>query len=168
MPVSSGALNIVKFFNVTVRRGTKNSGRARHSVPADSCQSTRSAGRGLPTLPVLPSLFVKHIIPPLKTKSVEESLRKSEQHYSRLLEQSQHMQKQLRRLSRQILLAQEEERREISRELHDVIAQTLTGINIRLGALKGSGHQHQGPRPQHRPHAAAGGKIGGHRASVRA
>jgi signal transduction histidine kinase len=39
-------------------------------------------------------------------------------------------------LSRQILSAQEEERKEISRELHDVIAQTLTGINIRLAALK--------------------------------
>jgi len=42
----------------------------------------------------------------------------------------------LRRLSRQILSAQEEERKEISRELHDVIAQTLTGINVRLAALK--------------------------------
>ena len=46
------------------------------------------------------------------------------------------MQEQLRRLSRQILSAQEEERKEISRELHDVIAQTLTGINVRLAALK--------------------------------
>ncbi len=39
-------------------------------------------------------------------------------------------------MSRQILSAQEEERKEISRELHDVIAQTLTGINVRLAALK--------------------------------
>jgi len=45
------------------------------------------------------------------------------------------MQEQLRQLSRQILSAQEEERKEISRELHDVIAQTLTGINVRLSAL---------------------------------
>ena len=45
-------------------------------------------------------------------------------------------QEQLRRLSRQILSAQEEERKKISRELHDVIAQTLTGINVRLSALK--------------------------------
>jgi signal transduction histidine kinase len=72
----------------------------------------------------------------LQRKSVEESLRKSEQHYSQLLEQSRHMQEQLRLLSRQLLSAQEEERKMISRELHDQIAQTLTGINIRLASLK--------------------------------
>jgi two-component sensor histidine kinase len=46
------------------------------------------------------------------------------------------LQEQLRHLSRQLLLAQEEERKRISRELHDEIAQTLTGINVRLAALK--------------------------------
>jgi signal transduction histidine kinase len=68
-------------------------------------------------------------------KAVEEALKKSERHYSELLAQSDHLQEQLRQLSRQILAAQEEERKEISRELHDVIAQTLTGINVRLAAL---------------------------------
>ena len=72
----------------------------------------------------------------LQRKSVEKSLRKSEQHYSQLLEQSRHMQGQLRLLSRQLLSAQEEERKMISRELHDQIAQTLTGINIQLATLK--------------------------------
>ena len=69
-------------------------------------------------------------------KTVEKSLRKSEQHYSELLEQSRHMQEQMRRLSRQLLSAQEEERKMISRELHDQIAQTLTGINVQLASLK--------------------------------
>jgi signal transduction histidine kinase len=72
----------------------------------------------------------------VQRKAVEEALKKSERHYSLLLEQSERLQEQLRRLSRQILSAQEEERRAISRELHDVIAQTLTGINVRLAALK--------------------------------
>ena len=72
----------------------------------------------------------------LQRKSVEESLRKSEQHYGLLLEQSRQMQEQLRLLSRQLLSAQEEERKMISRELHDEIAQTLTGINVRLASLK--------------------------------
>lgn len=69
-------------------------------------------------------------------KQVEESLRNSERHYSELLEHSQHLQEQLRHLSRQLLLSQEEERKRISRELHDEIAQTLTSINVRLAALK--------------------------------
>jgi signal transduction histidine kinase len=69
-------------------------------------------------------------------KAAEEALRRSEHHYSQLLEKSERLQEQLRRLSRQVLSAQEEERKEISRELHDVIAQTLTGINVRLAALK--------------------------------
>jgi signal transduction histidine kinase len=68
-------------------------------------------------------------------KAAESALKKSEHHYLELLAQSDGRQKQLRQLSRQILSAQEEERREISRELHDVIAQTLTGINVRLAAL---------------------------------
>ena len=71
----------------------------------------------------------------VQRKAAEAALKKSEHHYGELLEQSDHLQNQLRHLSRQILLAQEEERREISRELHDVIAQTLTGINVRLAAL---------------------------------
>jgi signal transduction histidine kinase len=72
----------------------------------------------------------------VQRKSVEESLRKSEGHHSQLLEQSHRLQEQLRLLSRQLLAAQEEERKKISRELHDEIAQTLTGINVRLAALK--------------------------------
>jgi signal transduction histidine kinase len=68
-------------------------------------------------------------------KAAEEALKKSERHYSLLLAQSDHLQEQLRQLSRQVISAQEDERREISRELHDVIAQTLTGINVRLAAL---------------------------------
>ena len=79
-------------------------------------------------------------------KAAEAALKKSEHHYSELLEQSDRLQEQLRRLSRQILSAQEEERKQISRELHDVIAQTLTGINVRLATLKKeAAHQHQGP-----------------------
>jgi signal transduction histidine kinase len=72
----------------------------------------------------------------VQRKAVEAALKKSERHYSQLLQQSDRLQEQLRRLSRQILSAQEDERRKISRELHDVIAQTLTGINVRLANLR--------------------------------
>ena len=74
-----------------------------------------------------------------RRQAVEKSLRESEEHYGRLLDQSRDMQEQLRLLSRQVLSTQEEERKKISRELHDVIAQTLTGINVRLAALKKEG-----------------------------
>ncbi|HTD65157.1 MAG TPA: sensor histidine kinase [Candidatus Limnocylindria bacterium] len=72
----------------------------------------------------------------IQRQAVEEALRKSERHYSELLQQSREMQEQLRHLSHQLLSAQEEERKTISRELHDEIAQTLTGINVQLGSLK--------------------------------
>jgi len=68
---------------------------------------------------------------------IEEELRKSEQHHNQLLEDSARLQEQLRYLSHQILSAQEEERKKISRELHDQIAAALTGINLELNDLKG-------------------------------
>jgi signal transduction histidine kinase len=69
-------------------------------------------------------------------KAVEATVKKKERHYAKVLKESGHLQEQLRRLSRQILSAQEDERKEISRELHDIVAQSLTGINVRLTALK--------------------------------
>jgi signal transduction histidine kinase len=72
----------------------------------------------------------------VQRKGVEDALRKSELTSSQLLERSRQMQEELRQLSRRLLSAQEEERKRISRELHDVIAQTLTGINVRLATLK--------------------------------
>jgi PAS domain S-box-containing protein len=70
-----------------------------------------------------------------RRKKVEQALQKSEQHQIRLLKQSQSMQAQLRHLSHEILHAQEEERKRISRELHDEIAQALVGINVHLEGL---------------------------------
>lgn len=50
-------------------------------------------------------------------------------------EESLVMQRKLRHLTHQILTAQEEERKKISRELHDEVVQTLVGINVELSAL---------------------------------
>ena len=69
-------------------------------------------------------------------KAVEVSLRTSEATSTRLLEKSRLMQEELRLLSHRLLTVQEEERKRISRELHDVIGQTLAGINLRLATLK--------------------------------
>lgn len=71
----------------------------------------------------------------VQRKTVTTALEKSEHHYEQLLKESYRMQEQLQHLSHQILLAHEEERKKISRELHDEIGQILTGVNIRLAAL---------------------------------
>ena len=71
----------------------------------------------------------------VRHKAMEAALRATRDQQSRLLKQSHLQQKQLRDLSRGMLKAQEEERKRISRELHDVIAQTLVGINVHLATL---------------------------------
>jgi len=71
-----------------------------------------------------------------RRKDLEHDLRKREQRHRESLAESDRLREQLRRLSRQVLSAQEDERKRISRELHDVIAQALTGINLRLANLK--------------------------------
>jgi len=70
-----------------------------------------------------------------RRKVIEEDLRANRKEQSRLLRQSRLQQKQLRELSHRILHVQEEERKRISRELHDVIAQSLVGINVHLAVL---------------------------------
>jgi len=57
----------------------------------------------------------------IRRKTLERALKMSEQ--------------QLRQLSHEILIAQEQERKRISRELHDTVLQTLVGINIHLASL---------------------------------
>jgi PAS domain S-box-containing protein len=74
-----------------------------------------------------------------RRQRVEKSLKQSRQKQGLMLEESRLMQEQLRRLSHQILQAQEEERKRISRELHDEVAQTLVGINVHLETLTREG-----------------------------
>ncbi|MGD1088990.1 MAG: ATP-binding protein [Verrucomicrobiota bacterium] len=64
----------------------------------------------------------------VRRKTIEQALKKSKEHQSQLSAQ-------LRHLSHEILLAQEDERKRISRELHDTVLQTLVGINIHLASL---------------------------------
>ena len=72
----------------------------------------------------------------IRRKSVEAALKKNGEHYTRLLKESLQLQEGLRQLAHQVLAAQEDERKNISRELQDEIAQTLLGINVRLLSLK--------------------------------
>ena len=72
----------------------------------------------------------------VRRKSVEAALKKSGVHYTRLLKDSLQLQEGLRQLTHRVLAAQEVERKKISIELQDEIAQTLVGINVRLLTLK--------------------------------
>jgi signal transduction histidine kinase len=69
-------------------------------------------------------------------KTMEKALKQSGKRDKALLKQSLVLQTQLRRLTHQILSGQEAERKKVSHELRDEIAQTLLGINVRLLTLK--------------------------------
>jgi len=71
-----------------------------------------------------------------RRKSVEVALKKCGIDYARLLKSSLHVQQGLRQLTHQVISAQEEERKKISHELQDEVAQTLLGINVRMLSLK--------------------------------
>jgi len=70
-----------------------------------------------------------------RLKASVDSNRKGKEQFRLLYRESQVMQKKLSRLTRQIITVQEEERKAISRELHDDVVQTLVGINVELAAL---------------------------------
>jgi signal transduction histidine kinase len=69
-------------------------------------------------------------------KVVEDASAKRGRHHQKCLEESLELQKRLRQLTHQVMRAQEDERKKISCDLQDDIAQTLLGINIRLLSLK--------------------------------
>jgi PAS domain S-box-containing protein len=68
----------------------------------------------------------------VQRQATESALKKSEQRAQQLLERSRQLQKKLRNVSHQILLVQENQRKEISHELHDEISQLLLSINVHL------------------------------------
>jgi two-component system sensor histidine kinase DegS len=72
----------------------------------------------------------------VQRKTAEKSLMVGERNHRLLLANARQMQRRLRHLSHRVLSAQETERKEISRELHGEIVQTLTGINVQLATLK--------------------------------
>lgn len=67
--------------------------------------------------------------------AVEAALKQSEELAQGLLAQSRQLQEKVRQVSYQSMMAQEELRKEISRELHDEISQLLVGINMHLAIL---------------------------------
>lgn len=102
---------------------------------SDTTERTRleAAGRRAAVLAANNEQLVAEVA---RRKAVERSLVESHEQQARLLAEARELQSQLRHLSRSVIEVQEEERRLISRELHDVIAQNLTGISLQLGSLE--------------------------------
>jgi signal transduction histidine kinase len=71
-----------------------------------------------------------------RRERVEAALDRSGAHYNRLLSDSLGLQERLRCLTHQVMAAQENQRKNISRDLQDEIVQSLLGINVRLLSLK--------------------------------
>ena len=72
----------------------------------------------------------------IQRKTMAANAAKTGAHYEKNLKESLLLQKRLRLLTHRVMLAQENERKQISHELQDEIAQTLLGINVRLLSLK--------------------------------
>ncbi|MEO5959341.1 MAG: PAS domain S-box protein [Opitutaceae bacterium] len=69
-------------------------------------------------------------------KRAEQALRESREHYIKLFNEARAMEENLRQLSRRVLTVQEEERKHISRELHDEIGQAITAANVSVAMLR--------------------------------
>ena len=72
-------------------------------------------------------------------ESAEEAMQAAKDHYFLLYQNARATEANLRDLSAQVLTAQEDERKRISRELHDEIGQALTAINVSIAMLKSQG-----------------------------
>lgn len=82
-------------------------------------------------------LFLTGVVRDIRQrKQAERELRESREHYIRLFQQARQMEEDLRQLSNRVLTAQEEERKHISRELHDEIGQVLTAANVSIALLR--------------------------------
>jgi len=75
----------------------------------------------------------------VRHKAKEDACAKNGKSQDKCLEESLQLQERLRELTHRVLAAQEDERKHISGELRDEIAQTLVGINVRLLSLKKGG-----------------------------
>jgi PAS domain S-box-containing protein len=62
----------------------------------------------------------------------EAALQKSKQHALQSLDEARELQEKLRQMAHQLLMVEENQRKQISRELHDKICQLLVGINMQL------------------------------------
>lgn len=124
-----------EIYDWQMQRVTLPSGEHRVVVFFDDVTERRRAEGAQRRLEVMTASNQKLKLEIDRRRALEKSLKESEHQLGLLLTQSDLLQKRSRRLSHKILHAQEEERKRISRELHDVISQNLVGINFHLATL---------------------------------
>jgi signal transduction histidine kinase len=66
----------------------------------------------------------------------EAAMRESKDHYFQLYQNARTMEANLRELSAQVLSAQEDERKRISRDLYDEVGQALVAVKVTIAMLK--------------------------------
>jgi signal transduction histidine kinase len=71
-----------------------------------------------------------------RQRPMEEALRTSKGRCLKLFQQARSMKKDIQQHSAKMVMAREEERKRISRELHDEIGQVLATVNVGLSLLK--------------------------------
>lgn len=71
----------------------------------------------------------------IRCRFLNQELLKCKHHYRKLLTKSEIAHKRTQVFSEYLLIKNEEDRKEISRELHDEVSQVLTGINFQLEIL---------------------------------
>ena len=130
---SDGVIKRAEIFFAEAITPIEETHRAALRANARLSQLTKTLGRRTVELAASNRSLKQGIV---QRKTVEQALKKSGEHSRKLLKESRRPQKHLQRLTHQILSAQEDKRKKISRDLHDEIAQTLLGINVRLLALK--------------------------------
>jgi len=125
---TTGAINC--FYDVTERK------RAEIALGQVREQLSKYVGK-LETLVVARTANLSEANQKLLASNNETS--KSREEYRALFADSLVMQEKLRHVTRLTMSAQEDERKKISRELHDQVVQTLIGIGIELTALRNAG-----------------------------
>ena len=115
----------------------------------DSTSTPDSVGRAAPRWEgILPRVYARDLADELgcvfhrvvrdirERKEAERALSESREHYIKLFNEARAMEEDLRQLSNKVLTVQEEERKHISRELHDEIGQALTAVNVSIAQLR--------------------------------